>query len=57
LVPTREGVFVVEKDNNQIVTNIFPLIKDIGTSNNNDVKVLESLYPGWWNKDSFINTL
>ena len=57
LIPTREGIFVVEKDTNQIVTNIFPLIKDIGTSNNNDVKVLESLYPGWWNKDSFINTL
>lgn len=57
LVPTRDGVFVVEKDTNQIVKNIFPLIKDIGTSNNNDVKVLESLYPGWWNKDSFINTL
>jgi len=57
LVPTREGVFVVEKNTDQIVTNIFPLIKDIGTSNNNDVKVLESLYPGWWNKDSFINTL
>ena len=57
LVPTREGVFVVEKDTNQIVTNVFPLIKQIGTSNNNDVQVLESLYPGWWNKDSFINTL
>ncbi len=57
LVPTRDGVFVVEKNTQQIVTNIFPLIKDIGTSNNNDVKVLESLYPGWWNKDSFINTL
>ena len=57
LVPTREGVFIVEKDNNQIVKNIFPLIKQNGTSDNSDVKVLESLYPGWWNKDSFINTL
>jgi hypothetical protein len=57
LVPTREGVFVVEKDTNQIVKNIFPLIKQNGTSDNSDVKVLESLYPSWWNKESFINTL
>jgi hypothetical protein len=57
LVPTREGVFVVEKDTNQIVKNILPLIKQNGTSDNSDVKVLESLYPGWWNKESFINTL